>query len=151
MGARLLETSTFAKCRIAQLDEALQSLPNSADSPTWTIHDQLLAGKETSRITEAALSQPLCSAVQIVLVDILRAAGITFTAVVGHSSGEIGAAYAAGLISDRDAIRIAYFRGVHAKLAASPNPGSPRGAMIAVGTSSEEARGFCSEHFSGRL
>lgn len=151
MGARLIETSTFAKRRIAELDEALQSLPDPADRPTWKIRDQLLAGKDTSRITEAALSQPLCSAVQIVLVDILRAADIAFTAVVGHSSGEIGAAYAAGLISDRDAIRIAYFRGVHAKLAASPNPHSPRGAMIAVGTSSEEARAFCIEHFSGRL
>ncbi|KAL2861159.1 uncharacterized protein BJX67DRAFT_386006 [Aspergillus lucknowensis] len=151
MGARLIETSTFAKCRISQLDEALQSLPNPVDRPTWSICDQLLAGKEASHINEAALSQPLCSAVQIVLVDILRAAGITFAAVVGHSSGEIGAAYAAGHISDRDAIRIAYFRGVHAKLAASPNLHAPRGAMMAVGTSSEEARAFCIEHFSGRL
>ncbi|KAL6228751.1 hypothetical protein BDW75DRAFT_246366 [Aspergillus navahoensis] len=84
-------------------------------------------------------------------LDDIDDAGITFTAVVGHSSGEIGAAYAAGLISDRDAIRIAYFRGVHAKLAANPSPHSPRGAMIAVGTSSDEAKAFCIEHDSGWL
>ncbi|KAJ5872274.1 uncharacterized protein N7529_004627 [Penicillium soppii] len=151
MGARLLETSPFVIARIAELDDALQSLPSPADRPEWTIHDQLLAGKDTSRLAEAALSQPLCSAVQIVLVDILRAAGVSFAAVVGHSSGEIGAAYAAGFLTAKDAIRIAYFRGVHAKLAGSPNPHAPRGAMMAVGTSTDVARSICAERFEGRL
>ncbi|KAI2472698.1 hypothetical protein F4781DRAFT_318834 [Annulohypoxylon bovei var. microspora] len=151
MGAQLIESSPFAAARINDLDAALQSLPSPADRPTWTLKDQLLAGKETSRIAEAALSQPLCTAVQVILVDILREAGISFTAVVGHSSGEIGAAYASGLVTAEDAIRIAYFRGVHAKLASSPNPHRPRGAMIAVGTSADEARLFCTENFAGRL
>lgn len=152
MGAQLIESSAFAASRIAELDAALANLPISAERPSWSIRDELLAGKTTSRIAEAALSQPLCTAVQIVLVDILRAAGIFFAAVVGHSSGEIGAAYAAGLLSAEDAIRTAYFRGVHAKLASSPNDASQRGAMIAVGCSVEEAHEFCSqEQFAGRL
>ena len=83
------------------------------------------------------MSQPLCTAVQIVLVDILRIAGITFAAVVGHSSGEIAAAYAADFISAYDAIRIAYYRGHHAKLASGPD--GQKGAMLAVGTSWEDA------------
>ncbi|KAF3484360.1 polyketide synthase [Arthroderma uncinatum] len=152
MGAQLIESSLFAASRISELDAALQSLPNLGDRPAWTLKDQLLVGKETSRIAEAALSQPLCTAVQVILVDILRGAGVSFTAVVGHSSGEIGAAYAAGLISAQDAIRIAYFRGVHAKLASSPNAHGPRGAMMAVGASVEDARVICSEeNFVGRI
>ncbi|KAI1205247.1 uncharacterized protein F4807DRAFT_471239 [Annulohypoxylon truncatum] len=151
MGAELIESSPFAASRINDLDASLQSLPNPEDRPTWTLKDQLLAGKQTSRIAEAALSQPLCTAVQVILVDILREAGISFTAVVGHSSGEIGAAYASGLVTAEDAIRIAYFRGVHAKLASSPNPHRPRGAMIAVGTSEDEARLVCAADFAGRL
>ncbi|KAI0882956.1 uncharacterized protein GGS22DRAFT_190934 [Annulohypoxylon maeteangense] len=151
MGAQLIESSPFAASRIDDLDAALQSLSNPADRPTWTLKEQLLAGKEESRIAEAALSQPLCTAVQVILVDILREAGISFTAVVGHSSGEIGAAYASGLVTAEDAIRIAYFRGVHAKLASSPNPHRPRGAMIAVGTSAEEAYLVCAGDFAGRL
>ncbi len=151
MGAQLVERSTFAATRIAELDAALQTLPNPENRPSWTLKDQLLAGKETSRIAEAALSQPLCTAVQVLLVDILRAANISFAAVVGHSSGEIGAAYAAGLVSAEDAIRIAYFRGVHAKLASSPNPHAPRGAMMAVGASIEEARALCEDGFKGRM
>ncbi|EFQ96791.1 hypothetical protein MGYG_08716 [Nannizzia gypsea CBS 118893] len=152
MGAQLIELSPFAASRISELDAALQSLVSPGDRPSWTLKDQLLAGKDTSRIAEAALSQPLCTAVQIILVDILRAAGIYFRAVVGHSSGEIGAAYAAGFISAQDAIRVAYFRGVHARLASSPNKHAPRGAMMAVGASAEDARAFCSEErFVGRL
>ncbi len=152
MGAELVESSPFAASRIAELDAGLQSLPTASDRPSWTPRDQLLAANASSRIAEAALSQPLCTAVQIILVDILREAGISFTAVVGHSSGEIGAAYAAGFVSAHNAIRIAYFRGVHAKLASSPNSHAPRGAMMAIGTSFEDAEALCrKDRFAGRM
>ncbi|KAM4063750.1 acyl transferase domain-containing protein [Hirsutella rhossiliensis] len=152
MGARLIETSPFAASRIAELDAALRGLPVASSQPTWRLKDQLLADSEMSRFSEAALSQPLCTAVQIVLVDILRAAGISLTAVVGHSPGGIRAAYAAGLVSARDAVRIAYLRGLHARLASSPRPHAPRGAMLAVGASADAARTFCCEdRFAGRL
>lgn len=95
---------------------------------------------------EAALSQPLCTAVQVILVDLLQAAGIHFTAVVGHSSGEIAAAYAAGFISAHDAIRIAYYRGFCARLA------KQQGAMLAAGLSWGEAQDFVNlPAFKGRL
>ncbi|KAA8650659.1 uncharacterized protein ATNIH1004_003347 [Aspergillus tanneri] len=74
----------------------LQTLPEK-NRPSWTIKEQLVAGNYISRITEAAVSQPLCLAVQVMLVEILRAAGIQLKAVTGSSSGEIGAAYAAVL------------------------------------------------------
>ncbi|KFZ18638.1 hypothetical protein V502_04011 [Pseudogymnoascus sp. VKM F-4520 (FW-2644)] len=63
---------------------------------------------------------------------------------------EIGATYAAGLITATNAIRIAYYRGIYAKLAKSPN--GTRGAMMAVGTTLEDANGFCElENFAGRI
>lgn len=86
MGGRLLESSGFVRSRVALLDEYLATLP-AGDTPDWTLQDQLLAPAESSRVTEAAISQPLCTAVQIVLVDLLQAAGIKLHAVVGHSSG----------------------------------------------------------------
>ncbi len=89
---------------------------------------------------------------QIILVDILREAGISFTAVVGHSSGEIGEAYAAGFVSAQDAIWIVYFRDVHAKLTSSPNSHAPHGAMMAIGASFEDAKALCREdRFAGRM
>jgi hybrid polyketide synthase/nonribosomal peptide synthetase ACE1 len=149
MGKQLLKSSPYAAKVIADLEKSLQDLPE-ADRPSWSIRAELEAGKKTSRLSEAALSQPLCTAVQVVLVDLLKAAGISFKAVVGHSSGEIAAAYAAGFISASDAIRIAYYRGVYAQLAGSSS--GSKGSMMAVGTSLEDAEEFCAlEQFAGRL
>lgn len=127
---------------IGILDDLERSLSELTDHPPqWSLKAELLADKSVSRIGEAAFSQPACTAVQIILVQLLRAAGITFSAVVGHSSGEIGAAYAAGYLTASDAIRIAYYRGVHLRLAQGKN-GEP-GTMLAVGTSFEDAKSFC--------
>ncbi|KFX86370.1 hypothetical protein O988_09621, partial [Pseudogymnoascus sp. VKM F-3808] len=119
------------------------SLASLSDGPTWALKEELMAEESQSRLAEAALSQPLCTAVQIAMVDLAIAAGIKFSAVVGHSSGEIAAAYAAGIISSADAIRIAYYRGVYANLACSFEGES--GAMMAVGLSYDEASIFCQQ------
>ncbi|GKT54723.1 hybrid NRPS/NKS cluster containing protein [Colletotrichum tofieldiae] len=144
MAAELIEDSPAIANIVKELDRSLQSLP-ARDRPAWTLHDELLAPKESSMVGIASLSQPLCTAVQIILVDLLRVAGIQFSAVVGHSSGEIGAAYAAGYLSATDAIRVAYYRGLHLKLATT------KGAMLAAGTTFEDAQELCSlPAFEGR-
>lgn len=151
MGAKLLEEVPFASRRLAELDGILASLPETY-RPNWTLRDQILAEQSGSRISEAAVSQPVCTAVQIILVDMLAAANVKLEAAVGHSSGEIGAAYSANLVTASEAILIAYYRGFHAKLAKSPNGNDIRGAMMAVGTSLEDATEFCElEDYEGRL
>lgn len=107
MGASLIRSSEFVREILQELDKSLSALP-APDRPKWRLQDKVLASQDVSSIGEAALSQPLCTAIQIVLVDLLQKAGLTFTAVVGHSSGEIAAAYAAGFLSAWDAIRIVY-------------------------------------------
>ena len=147
MGAELICSSEFVRRRLQDLEESLANLPAS-DRPAWRLHDEILANSDVSRV---ALSQPLCTGIQVILVDLLQTAGITFSAVVGHSSGEIAAAYAAGFISAHDAIRIAYYRGLYAQLAASGSTGQ-MGAMLAVGTSWEDAQDITSlRAFKGRL
>ncbi|ENH67909.1 Lovastatin nonaketide synthase [Fusarium oxysporum f. sp. cubense race 1] len=152
MGAVLLESSSWARDRIAELDGYLAELPAS-DAPDFTLESELLAFKETSRVAEAAISQPLCTAVQVLLVDLIRElAGIQLSAVVGHSSGEIAAAYAAGFMTRRAAIVTAYYRGRYAKLAASPSSSDIKGAMAAVGTDEADALEFCAlEDNTGRI
>ena len=142
MGRELILGSTVVQTIIRKLEMRLAQLPKS-DRPSWSLEAELLAGEDPSRLKEAELSQPLCTAIQIVLVDLLNAAEIRFDAVVGHSSGEISAAYACGLISAEDAICIAYYRGYHSKLAHGPN--GEKGAMLAVGTSLEDAVELCNE------
>lgn len=147
MGAELLRASEVFSQAIDNLEDSLQQL---ADGPTWSIRQELLAVDKQSRIHVAEISQPLCTAVQIGLVDLIRTAGISLHAVVGHSSGEIAAAYAAGIISARDAIRIAYYRGLHAKHAAGKAGQS--GAMMAAGLSFAQAQSLCAhEQFKDRI
>jgi len=61
------------------------------------------------------------------------------SAVVGHSSGEIAAAYAAGYISLEHAINAAYYRGY---VIAHEHTGEPKGMMAAVGLSPVEVAPF---------
>jgi hybrid polyketide synthase/nonribosomal peptide synthetase ACE1 len=132
---------------VDQLERSLAGLP---DPPSWSLKAELSKEKSHSRITETAIAQPACTAVQILLVEMLRAAGIGFSAVVGHSSGEIAAAYAAGYLSARDAIRVAYYRGRHVHLIGGTN--GERGSMIAIGASYEEAQNLCDrDEFRGRI
>jgi NADPH:quinone reductase-like Zn-dependent oxidoreductase/malonyl CoA-acyl carrier protein transacylase len=73
------------------------------------------------------------------LTDLLRSWGIKPAAVVGHSSGEIGAAYAAGALDLESCVAIAYFRGQSIVTLKRKYP-ELKGAMMAVGGSSEEMR-----------
>src|SRR4051812_23530077 len=78
---------------------------------TWRLIDELKKTKENSRINEAELAQPVCTAIQIALVDLLASWNVHPDAVCGHSSGEIAAAYAAGSLTAPEALRAAYHRG----------------------------------------
>lgn len=55
--------------------------------------DELSKDKSTSTINRPELSQPVCTVIQIALVNLLRTTGLSPSTVVGHSSGEIAAAY----------------------------------------------------------
>ncbi|KAK9490612.1 hypothetical protein V1508DRAFT_424315, partial [Lipomyces doorenjongii] len=102
-----------------------------------------LAQDDPSRLGTALFSQPLCTAVQIALVDLLRSWNIIPSSVTGHSSGEIAAAYAAGVLTQEAALVVAYHRGVAvAGLKDEPNPCV--GAMMAVGLSRDETQDFIS-------
>ena len=149
MGVELLKSSKAASQVIKRLENRLLQLP-MGDRVSWSLTQELEKGPSSSRIGEATFSQPLCTAVQILQVDLLQAAGIHFDAVVGHSSGEIAAAYAAGFISAEDAICVAYYRGLHSRLASGPN-GKP-GAMMAVGASAKDTQELCDDpEFCGRV
>lgn len=147
MGAKLVEASDLVRGYIARLDQVLANLP-APDRPSWTILDELLAESHSSRMSEASVAQPVCTAIQIVLVQLLRLVETKLHCVIGHSSGEIGAAYAAGLISDDEAIRVAFYRGKFAAVAQNRN----RGAMLAVHATLEEVEALLElDTYYGRI
>ncbi|KAK0728741.1 phenolpthiocerol synthesis polyketide synthase ppsB [Lasiosphaeria miniovina] len=116
---------------------------------TWDPVAELLKSQQDgSRLSQPEISQPICSVLQIALVDELRAWGVTPSRVVGHSSGEIAAAYSIGALSHRDAIAAAYFRGQAATKLRAESPDLRLG-MMAVGCSREDADALIAQRFEG--
>ena len=52
----------------------------------------LLGESHADQINDAELAQPLCTAIQIAIVDLFEQWHIKPVVAIGHSSGEIGAA-----------------------------------------------------------
>jgi acyl transferase domain-containing protein len=149
MGRSLMEDVPSFRDDLHKMDKLLAAC---SSPPSWTIigiepsnvaaladaniflKDELAKSKSKSSLSKAEFSQPLCSAIQIALVNLLRQWGIKPAAVVGHSSGEIAAAYTAGAITMNDAIQAAYFRGLATKTKLAD------GGMAAVGLGADEVR-----------
>lgn len=134
MGRELLQTNDVFKASIRSLDQHLQNI--TGEKPQYSIEEELKKPGKKSRLSSAEFSQPLCTAIQIALVDTLKAAGVVPHAVVGHSSGEIAAAYAAGALSAREAITAAHFRGAVTTKQEKP------GTMAAIGLSWSETEKY---------
>lgn len=96
-----------------------------------TRHDQ----KYEALINLPEHAQPLTTCLQIALVDLLESFGIFPSVVLGHSSGEIAAAYTSGALSLASAIKIAYHRGVLSSKLAARVSGL---TMMAVGLSRQQ-------------
>ena len=94
--------------------------------------DELFKGKGYSRVDQPDVSQAACTALQLGLVDLLSSFGLRPACVVGHSSGEIAAAYAAGVVAFDDCILLAYYRG-QAVLSLKEKVPEVQGSMLAVG------------------
>ncbi|KAI1386460.1 uncharacterized protein F4822DRAFT_444848 [Hypoxylon trugodes] len=86
----------------------------------WSSLDAM---RDKDKIDLPEYCQPLCTALQIALVALLKSFGITPAVVVGHSSGEIAAAYSIGALTLKSACKTAFYRGqLASKLQASTAP-----------------------------
>ncbi|KAJ5778489.1 hypothetical protein N7520_001735 [Penicillium odoratum] len=129
MGRELLTAyPVFARAILAAEQELIQLGAN------WSLISELSMPSEKSIIDEAHVAQPSCTAIQIALVDLLTSWGVQSRFFCGHSSGEIAAAYAAGVLTKEDALRVAYFRGVAVSQLKKLHP-DLEGSMLAVGIS----------------
>ncbi|KAI4950323.1 Type I Iterative PKS [Alternaria rosae] len=131
MGRELLHYPVFRKS-LQRCESVVTSL-----GAGWSLMEELLKDKATSRVNEATFSQPLCTALQIALVDLHASWNVRPQSVVGHSSGEIAAAYATGALSLESAMTVAYFRGL---LSPKVKSMGLEGRMMAVGLSEDDAK-----------
>lgn len=136
MGGQLFEYGVF-RSTISHLDYVLEQLrQNLGDASSWTIAGTLKGDCEPEHIQSPHVSQVACIAIQIGLVDLLASWSVRPRAVAGHSSGEMGAAYAGGYLTAAEAIAAAYFRGQ----AVAKN--KQKGAMLAVGLGADDVASY---------
>ncbi|KAL8631914.1 hypothetical protein Q9189_002390 [Teloschistes chrysophthalmus] len=133
MGRELHSYPVFARC-MQDLDGYLKEF-----GAKWSLLDELNKDRESSLVDRPYISQPATTAIQIAIVNLLSSWNIKPWAVVGHSSGEIAAAYAAGALSAQFCMLIAYQRGALAQTLNVKKPDRP-GRMLAVGASAAAVR-----------
>ncbi|KAJ4322670.1 hypothetical protein N0V84_004695 [Fusarium piperis] len=106
----------------------------------WSVFDEL---GRSENINKPECSQPLSTAIQIALVELLYSLEIRPKAVVGHSSGEIAAAYAVGGLDLESACKVSYFRGRLAGQLREASASYP-GAMISINIAEDSVPGYLS-------
>lgn len=141
MGKGLVRLFPRAREILRRLDEALQGVPNP---PSWSLERELTEPRSADHVRQPEFSQPLVTAMQLCLLDVLESWGIRPSSVVGHSSGEIAAAYSAGLLDRAAAIKCAFYRGraaVNCRNDADRDVG-----MLAVGLGTDAVAPFLSAY-----
>ncbi|MDC0746351.1 type I polyketide synthase [Polyangium mundeleinium] len=100
MGRQLFAREPVFRASVLRSDRALGPLLGRS------IVEDLVQPAAPSRFDDAVFVQPLLFAVQVALAETLRAHGVEPDVIVGHSAGEVAAAYVAAALDLADAARV---------------------------------------------
>ena len=99
MGLAAAEHNASFRAALAEVDRTL--LPMLG----WSVKDRLAAADDLS-VHDTSVAQPLLFATQVATVSALRDAGVHADGFMGHSVGEVAAAWAAGSLGLEQACRV---------------------------------------------
>ncbi|MFE3260621.1 SDR family NAD(P)-dependent oxidoreductase [Nocardia sp. NPDC059091] len=128
MGRELLRSSAVFADHLRAVDEALSGLVE------WSLLDVISGSAPEVDPERVDVVQPLLFAVMTSLARWWESIGVRPDVVIGHSQGEIAAAYVAGGLSLHDAVRVVVGR-ARAIVAITGS-----GGMVSVAASAERAR-----------
>ncbi|MFI1919817.1 type I polyketide synthase, partial [Nocardia sp. NPDC020380] len=139
MAAALLDSSPVFAAEIAACGVALSKFVD------WQLEDVLRGAEDAPSLERVDVVQPALFAVMAALAALWRSYGVEPAAVVGHSQGEIAAAYVAGGLSLDDAARVVALRStvIRARLAGV-------GGMVSVALPLDSAEELI-QAYSGRV
>lgn len=127
MARSLLTDDDVFRASAERCDAAFSAISN------WSILEELRKDVASSRMSDTRIAQPANLLVQIGLVDWLASIGLQPSKVTGHSTGEIAAGYAVGMLTAESAMATAFWRSqLQARLSGS-------GTMLALGCGEEDA------------
>ncbi|MEZ5586110.1 MAG: SDR family NAD(P)-dependent oxidoreductase [Sedimenticolaceae bacterium] len=123
MGRQLLDESPVFLDAVRAVDAIFEQYAD------FSIIGELRRDAAEQRLDLTEIAQPTLFALQVGITEMLCAQGTAPVAVIGHSVGEVAAAWACGALTLKQAVQVIYERSLH--------QGSTRGAggMTAVGLS----------------
>ncbi len=127
MGQELIKNEPVFRQTLEKIDALIQKLGG------WSLLEEMSKPEAESNINSTDIAQPAIFALQVGLAEIWRSRGIEPSKVIGHSVGEVAAAYWAGIYSLEDAVKVIYHR------SRLQNTTGGKGRMVAVGLSQEKA------------
>ncbi len=139
MGRELYESDPVYKQALDFADSRYQEIGGVS------ILEELLKPEETSQIMKTEFAQPANFIVQYGLLKTLAARGIKPNMVVGHSVGEVASAFASGILSLDDAIKVSLVR---SRLQATL---SGQGSMLAASLTMDEATDLMKEYDTSKI
>ncbi|HEY0296650.1 MAG TPA: type I polyketide synthase, partial [Bordetella sp.] len=103
MGRKLLANPVFAEA-IDEVDDVFRALSG------WSLADRLQHAESADAYEHTEVAQPALFAIQVGVTRMLAQRGVQPLAVVGHSVGEVAAAWASGALTLTDAVKVIYHR-----------------------------------------
>lgn len=134
MGSQLIEREPVFRNALLACDRAIKPYTG------WSIIEVLSRPKDETWLEDISIIQPVLFAMEVGLSELWRSWGIKPQAVIGHSMGEVAAAYMAGALSLEDSARVICVRSSLLKKI------SGMGGMLAVGLSFDKAKEFLGDY-----
>jgi acyl transferase domain-containing protein/acyl carrier protein len=120
MGRQLLDEEPVFRAAVEACDRLLRQYAD------WSLLQELRKEESASRMNDTTVAQPALFAIQVGLAEMWRSWGIVPAAVIGHSLGELAAAYIAGILDLEEVVRVVFHRSRCVEVACA------RGRMLAV-------------------
>ena len=128
MGIELLDTAPVFARQIDACEDAF------AEFIDWSLTDVLRGAPDAPGMDRVDVVQPVLFAIMVSLAELWKSVGVRPDAVIGHSQGEIAAAYVAGALSLPDAAKVVTLRSKLLRSLAGP------GGMVSVACGVERVR-----------
>ncbi|ORW88397.1 polyketide synthase [Mycobacterium szulgai] len=104
MGVQLLDAAPVFADHLHRCEKAL------GEYVDWSLIDVLRGAPDAPGLDRVDVVQPALWAIMVSLAELWRSIGVVPDAVIGHSQGEIAAAYVAGALSLEDAAKVVALR-----------------------------------------
>lgn len=127
MGQQLYEKEAVYRETVQECDAVFQKIAG------WSILDEMNKDKASSQMEKTAIAQPANFVIQAGLFALWQSWGVQPAAIVGHSVGEVAAAYLSGALNLEDAMLVSFHRSRLQQTTAG------RGKMLAIGLPETQA------------